>query len=594
MASNYAKHVSAKHTPQTEAIPGTNQVQNNAGGFAFPVTIWTQLDRFLILGSEGNTLYCTERKMTKDNAACVAKCALEDGKRTVDRIVEVSTKGLAAKNDPAIFALALVASLKSPVPGTVLFGREDEAIIATRRLALDAVNQVCRIGTHVFAFTAACNEMRGWGPALRRSVASWYQEKSEKGDLALQLVKYQQREGWGHKDLLRLSHPVGMNSADVRWALGADAKKRTVERKRKVEGKLQDVRTDSYKKVKDELSPIIAAFEEAKTADKKALCKLIRKHELPRECVPTPMLNEPEVWEALLERMPLHAMVRNLATMTRVGLLAPMSEAVGHVLKELGDGERIKRSRLHPVAVLAALLTYKAGRGVRGQNTWSPVGQVVDALDSAFYLAFANVEPTGKRWLIALDVSGSMASGEVAGVPGLTPRVGSCALAMVTMATEKQHHLVAFTSGGGGWNNGGRSRFFGMSSMFGGTPITTDGLTPLTFSPKQRLDDVCAQTAALPMGGTDCALPMIYAKANKVPADVFVVLTDSETWHNPNLHPCQALQEYRQSMGIPAKLIVIGMTSTGFSIADPNDVNQLDVVGFSTDVPQVMGNFIRG
>jgi 60 kDa SS-A/Ro ribonucleoprotein len=45
--------------------------------------------------------------------------------------------------------------------------------------------------------------------------------------------------------------------------------------------------------------------------------------------------------------------------------------------------------------------------------------------------------------------------------------------------------------------------------------------------------------------------------------------------------------------GIPAKLIVAGMTSTGFSIADPDDGGMLDVVGFDRAAPAVMADFAR-
>ena len=45
-------------------------------------------------------------------------------------------------------------------------------------------------------------------------------------------------------------------------------------------------------------------------------------------------------------------------------------------------------------------------------------------------------------------------------------------------------------------------------------------------------------------------------------------------------------------MGIDAKLIVMGMVSNGFSIADPTDAGMLDVVGFDASVPQVIAQFI--
>ena len=70
----------------------------------------------------------------------------------------------------------------------------------------------------------------------------------------------------------------------------------------------------------------------------------------------------------------------------------------------------------------------------------------------------------------------------------------------------------------------------------------------------------------------------------------FCILTDSETWAG-KVHPKEALNQYRERTGIPAKLIVVGMVSNGFSIADPNDGGMLDVVGFDTTVPQIMADF---
>jgi len=97
--------------------------------------------------------------------------------------------------------------------------------------------------------------------------------------------------------------------------------------------------------------------------------------------------------------------------------------------------------------------------------------------------------------------------------------------------------------------------------------------------------------AAIPMGGTDCSLPMRWALKQRVAADVFVILTDSETWAGP-IHPMQALRQYREKMGLAAKLIVVGMTSNGFSIADPDDSGALDVVGMDSATPNVMNEFV--
>ena len=87
---------------------------------------------------------------------------------------------------------------------------------------------------------------------------------------------------------------------------------------------------------------------------------------LPREAVPTELLNEPAVWEALLERMPLTALLRSLAKLTAVGVLRPLGAQLPLVLSALGDADRIAAARLHPLAILLALRTYAQGHGDRG------------------------------------------------------------------------------------------------------------------------------------------------------------------------------------------------------------------------------------
>ena len=188
---NYLTRFGLRRTRQSEPIPGTDQVPNSAGGFAWAVDDWTRLRRFLILGSEGGSYYAREQELTRGNAVAVARAIAADGPRAVREIVAISRDGRAPKNDPAIFALAMAASA------------DDEA---TRKLALDALPDVCRTGTHLFAFTRYVEQFRGWGRGLRRGVGAWYVGQSP-DRLAYQAVKYRQRDGVSHRDVLRLAHP---------------------------------------------------------------------------------------------------------------------------------------------------------------------------------------------------------------------------------------------------------------------------------------------------------------------------------------------------------------------------------------------------
>ena len=188
---NYLTRFGFRRTPQNEPILGTAQVPNSAGGFAWAVDDWTRLRRFLVLGSEGGSYYAGEAELTRENAEAVARAIAADGPRAVREIVAISRAGRAPKNDPAIFALAMAAAA------------EDEV---TRAAALAAIPDVCRIGTHLFAFARYVEQFRGWGRALRRGVGRWYVEQPA-DKLAYQAVKYRQREGTSHRDLLRLAHP---------------------------------------------------------------------------------------------------------------------------------------------------------------------------------------------------------------------------------------------------------------------------------------------------------------------------------------------------------------------------------------------------
>lgn len=523
-----------QNTPQSEPISGSTQVQNSAGGFSWKVDDWTRLDRFLILGSEGGSYYASERKLTLDNAEAVKRCISSDGERVVRRVMEVSVGGRAPKNDPAILVLALAAKMGNEV---------------TRKAAHNVVSEVCRTGTHIMQFAEAIQAFGGWGRGTKRAVANWYLKKTPES-LAYQVAKYQNRNGWSNRDLLRLAHPKTkdpLKNNIFKWALGQN---------------------------ETELSGLLEGVEKVK----KAVCsndvvKLIMQCGLAREMIPTEFLTSADVWAALLHKMPMTAMIRNLPTMTKVGLLTPTSISTGVVKKRLGDGDGLSKSRIHPLSVLIALKTYQSGHSVRGSSTWSPISQITDTLDGAFYKSFGNVEPTGKRTLLALDVSGSMEWSEINGMPGITPRIGSAALAMVTAAVEPSYDVVGFTADR-------RSRI-------------DDGLTRLDISPKRRLDDNIKTISELPFGGTDCSLPMTWALKNNLEFDTFVVYTDNETWAG-KIHPSQALAKYRQKTGIPAKLVVVGMVSNEFTIADPNDPGMMDVVGFDTATPNLISGFSSG
>lgn len=524
-------------TSQHSPIPGREkeQVINRAGGFVFAASPWERLRRFLIIGSLGGTYYVSEKELTVDNARAIEDLIHEDGKRVVDEIIAISVAGRAPSNDPALYALAMCAGLGDK---------------ATRKYALENLGKVARIGTHLFRFVKYAKAFRGLsGRAFRSAISHWYND-GEESQTAYQMLKYQSRDGWSHQDVLRMAHPKPKNDIVnilFDWAVNG-----------------WHWQKPPYPFAGKPMSQIAAVewLNQHPTAPNAV--NAILDHGLTREMIPTGLLKDRSVWRALLTKMPMGAMVRNLGNMSKCGLLRSMSDAELLIVSRLNDKEKIRHSRLHPLSILAAQKTYESGSGYRSDASWEVSGRVVDALNDAFYLSFGNVEPTRRRIMIALDVSGSM--GAQFGKSILTCCEAATALALVTANVEESYLITRFNT----------------------------GIQTIPISPRQRLTDAMRFTENINYGGTDCSLPMTWAQSEQRMIDAFIVITDSETWYNRYIHPCQALKEYRNWSGINACLVVIGMTSGGFSISDPSDGGMLDVVGFDTATPGLISGFVRG
>jgi 60 kDa SS-A/Ro ribonucleoprotein len=534
MAHNYSHTQNPRVTPQNKPIPGREKemVKNNAGGYSFQIDKWSMLNRFLILGSESNTYYVSSKDLTKMNIENSLECIKDNPRRVLETLVDISKTGRAPKNDQAIFLLA-----------TLLTHCEDNSV---KRDVVEKLPEVCRIGTHLFTFVHYVNDMRSWGRIVRDAVAKWYSMNPEK--LEYQMIKYKGRsvEGtknqWTHRDVLRSAHVKPISEAHnslFKWAVKGESSK--------------DLQ-------------LISAYEELFATDNlKQAKKLIVDYKIPHDAWPTNLKNDAEIWKLALPNLPLTALIRNLGKLTNVGVLHDGKfDELEIVINKLTNKEYVKKSRIHPMNALVAMKTYNQGSGFKGSLTWNSIRKITDALEETFYLSFGNVEPTKKRTLLALDVSGSMRQ-TLPGAPVLTCAEGTACMAMITARVEPKYTIMGF-----------RQDF-----------------ADLNISPKMALTEIVKRTNHWNFGGTDCSLPMIWAQKNELDYDTFIVYTDNETWAG-KIHPSQALRRYRNQRVKDAKLIVVGMTATKVSIADPNDPGSLDVVGFDTATPNIISEFSKG
>jgi 60 kDa SS-A/Ro ribonucleoprotein len=539
MARVNTTHISSDNNVTTSDRLDENQVRNNSGGFTWTVSPLDQLRRFMVLGVTGGTYYQSEKELTKHNAQEIVKLIAKDGLAAVKEIVDFSKNNRAPKKDPSLFALALCATM-----GTV----------ETRQAAYRSVEDVCNIPTHLFNFVDYCEKLSsggtGWGRARKRAVANWYNHKSIR-DLIYHITKYKQRDGWSNRDLLRLSHakPVSTEHNLVYKFI--------------TKGEL----TFSSDQVSDTeaFDRLVACDEVQRTNSVDKICQLITDHNLMREHIPTQFLKKTEIWEALLPRMPLNALVRNVGRLTSLGLTTTNSDATRLVLEKLSNKKALAKAKVHPFNALVAFNQYKnGGEGGLGKLRWTPNQQLVKGLNKLFNDSFGYIEPANKRYYIGIDVSGSMGS-PIPGANSITCAMGAAAMALTLTRTEMLTHVMAF-------NN---------------------GVQRVDIDNDSTLEQVFKQVAGINWGGTDCSLPMHDAAQRKIPTDVFVVITDNET--NPGFrHPAKMLRQYREQMGIDARLVVIAMTSGGFTIADPSDRGMLDMCGFDSSGPRIVRDFSVG
>ena len=445
--------------PQSQPLTGT-MIPNSAGGYTWQVNDTDRLRRFLCLGSEGGTYYIGEKELGIENAKCIYKMVKEGkGEEVVREIKTFSVEGRAAKQNPTLFSLALCA-------------RQDFDQ-KTKKASYDALPEICRIPTHLFSFieySEALSRGTGWGRAHRRAIGKWYNRFSDNPkQLAQHVTKYRSRNGWTHKDVLRLCHLKPENDAVgavVRYVIkGLDVAK-------------TDFLRDNTEEKTRLMFQFLEAVENVKLSkDTGEIVELIKNQGLVREHIPTNFLNIVNVWRQLLHQMPMMAMIRNLGKMTAIELLKDGEPAVDLAVKKLRNAEALKAAKVHPFNILVALKTYEQGRGDKGKLKWSPCQEIVRALDDAFYITFKFVEPTNQRYCLAMDVSGSMSLGRVNGSSVLRPCDAAAALTMVTVRTETNHEIVAFS----------------------------DELVYVSINACMDLKTVQSVMDAIPMGGTDCA-----------------------------------------------------------------------------------------
>lgn len=513
----YSEIVKGK-TKQTQPMWNEpEQVKNNAGGYVYSTSDEVMLERFLLLGTEGGTYYVGQDKLTKDNAKNVINLIKKDGVKVAETAFNFIQFRRAPKVDASIFTLALVAS----------YGDQE-----AKNKVYSLIPKL-KTATQLFMFVANVNDMRGWSRGLRKAVANWYTTRTDE-NLSYQLVKYRNREGFTHRDVLRLCHakPISETQTEMfKWVVGKEFNSKL-------------------------LPEIITAHIYAMTTnDLKLLAITIKEYELTHEMIDNSKLNDPIVLDALLDNMPDTALLRNLNRFASANMTNSNTSKTTKVINE----KLAKVKGVHPINVLNTLNTYSNGQGFKGSKTWTPNSSIVSSLDDLLTNSFKDVPVTKKDILVAVDISGSMSAAPIANM-SMNAAQAATAMALTLVKNEPYVDLIAFH-----------------------TAVIKTNLNKNTTY-KQAIKDFPNG------GGTDCSAPIRYAIQNKLRYDAIVIFTDNETWAGKS-HAIEELRSYRK-INPDVKVIEVAMTATNNTLFNMNETNVLRIVGFDSNVPELINKFI--
>lgn len=531
---NYSNTYFNKEVEMQEKIPGKNQVKNLANGYAFKANNFTALRRWLLTGSLTNSFYQSSTEMTELNINLLKECVLNNPKRTAEEILNASKTGTMASQHTAILALVYLSM------GDYLAKNEFRNIFPL----------IIRTASHLYEFMSYVKELRGFGQLIHNTIKNWFKDHTLK-DIEYQFLKYQNRYGWTGRDVLRMIKPKPTNEKEkylFNWIAGGSEKNPLLPIHNKLE------RITVYENLK------------SNNLEEKQIIKLINDYNLTQEMIPANIERTPAIWEALFNKMPITATLRNLGNLTSKGIFT--IENID-ILEKRFIKENIKKAYLHPITIANAYQTYSQGFGFKGKLFWKPISRIQDILEESIQNAFETLEPTNKHFFHALDISSSMYFNKNVSGFQLNPMEIAGIMALATLKTEKNYFI-------GGFSN----HFIELNNLRKNTSyreiINGDHIKGINF------------------GGTNAASAYQYAIDNKINTDVFIFWTDSESWVGN--HPAQKLKEYRKKINSEVKAIYITLLPYGdfITLVDPDDNNSYDIGGFSSDTPKIINMITKG
>lgn len=262
-------------------------------------------------------------------------------------------------------------------------------------------------------------------------------------------------------------------------------------------------------------------------------------------------------WTVLARRASWQSLRMNLNTFARNGVFEDR-EAVAMVAERLRDPAAIRRARVFPYQLLTAF-----------QATSGLPKAIGEALQDAMEIATGNVPKLEGEVVVAVDVSGSMASPVTGFRPGATTVTRCVDVAALVAACIQRTNAEARV-----------------------LPFDTDVRT-LRLNPRDSVMTKARQLAKLCGGGTNVSAPLALLNRERAQVDLLVLVSDNESWRDTRSGG--ATETMRQWAQIKArcpqaKLVCIDLQPVATSQTVERD-DVLHVGGFSDAVFDLLASY---
>lgn len=283
----------------------------------------------------------------------------------------------------------------------------------------------------------------------------------------------------------------------------------------------------------------ISAYEALKkTTDVKEQIALIQEGKLPHEVVTGVIKPDKEIWNAILQQMPIFALLRNLNTLDRAGIL---DENRNYITSILNDPERLAKSKILPFRFVTAFHQV--------EKAW-----IKDVLRQAVEMTFDNLPEIYGKTAVFLDVSGSM--------EGDYLRIGSVFAVALYKKTK------------------GNGIFWTFDTR--------------VYDPQPSMyDSILTQAERIKAGGgTDTGAPVEKLRKDNIYVDNIIIITDEQ--QNTGSPFYKELEKYRRSINPNTKAFVIDIAPYRSAMIPLTDKNTHYIYGWSETVLEYIAMSIKG